>query len=50
MVSETEENEKSVESFTTSYNALFGVIRNQGLQDEFLKYLITKLLKSKGSF
>lgn len=43
MVSETEENEKSVESFTTSYNALFGVIRSQGLQDEFLKYLISKI-------
>lgn len=43
MVSETEKNEKSVESFTTSYNALFGVIKNQGLQDEFLRYLITKI-------
>ena len=43
MVSEAEENEKSVESFTTSYNALFGVIKNQGLQDEFLRYLITKI-------
>ncbi len=40
MVSETEE---SLAYFEGAYKALFGVIKNQGLQDEFLRYLITKI-------